>query len=449
MVDIDPALDTKLRAFFEHIEASAPPSDLTDIQVALRDRPRRMVNLFAGIAAAALVAASVAVFGFVLRSHDKSSPAPAVTSASASSSPLTSGLKKMPLLGDAGVPASAHVVIPVTTGHGSLQLETFVPQGTLYVQFDCIGAGPFKIASTNHVIGNDLLECSSSFDVTTMTVGSPKLYDNKPITLQVTGDGSMTWEVYIAQSRPPLPQLTVEPDQRVLVPVTYGSGSITLPTFSVGPGEWLDVRAACNSGSSADTLEIVGNMFTFGSDKQFGCSSPTGSGVGGFGSGPPGSGGSGPMSPQVKADPSISWEIVITEGPTALLLGSSGDVQVAPAASGMGSSTLPAFTSTKAWSIAVVCSGVGTLTIGSPSFTHVATPTCVGLTAAFTPAGQVPGQPVSLRVDAPPAMGWEIYVFYNGSAGSSCPAVWAQGGTPAQRAAILARIAALCAGRGH
>ena len=447
MVDIDPGLDTKLRAFFEQIEASAPPPDLTDIDIVVRDRPRRTLNLFAGFGAAALVAASVTVFALELRSHDKA-PAPAVTSAPPSAS-ASSSLKKMPVLGDAGVPASAHVVIPVTTGHGSLQLETFVPQGTLYVQFDCIGAGPFKIASTNHVIGNNLLQCSSSLDVTTMTVGSPKLYDNKPLTLQVTGGGSMTWEVYIAQSRPPLPQLTVEPDQRVLVPVTYGSGSMTLPTFSVGPREWLDVRAACNSGSSADTLEIVGNMFTFGSDKQFGCSSPTGSGVGGFGSGPPGSGGSGPMSPQVKADPSISWEIVITEGPTALLLGSSGDVQVAPAAFGMGSSTLPAFTSTKTWSIAVVCSGVGTLTIGSPSFTHVATPTCVGLTDSFTPAGQVPGQPVSLRVDAPPAMGWEIYVFYNGPAGSICPAVWAQGGTPAQRAANLARVVALCAGRGH
>lgn len=334
MVDIDPGLDTKLRAFFEHIEASAPPSHLTNIDVAERNRPRRMVNLFAGVGAAALVAASVTVFALELRSHDKA-PGPAVTSApptaSSSSSPLTSQLKKMPLFGGAGIPTSAHVVIPLTRGRGSLLLQTFVPQGTLYYQFDCAGPGAFKIISTNHVVGNGLLQCSSSFGVTTVTVGSPKVYDNKPLTFQVTADASMAWEVYVAQSRPPLPVLTVEPDQRVLVPVTYGTGSITLPTFTVGPGEWLDVRAACNSGSSADTLEVVGNMFTFGDDKQFGCSSPTGSGVGGFGSGPPGSGGSGPMSPQVKADPSVSWEIVITEGPSALLLESSGDVQIAPA----------------------------------------------------------------------------------------------------------------------
>jgi len=33
MVDIDPGLDTKLRAFFEHIEASPTPPGLTDVDV--------------------------------------------------------------------------------------------------------------------------------------------------------------------------------------------------------------------------------------------------------------------------------------------------------------------------------------------------------------------------------------------------------------------------------
>ena len=39
MLDIDPGLDTKLRAFFEHIEASGPPSGLTDIDIGA-PRPR-------------------------------------------------------------------------------------------------------------------------------------------------------------------------------------------------------------------------------------------------------------------------------------------------------------------------------------------------------------------------------------------------------------------------
>jgi hypothetical protein len=285
------------------------------------------------------------------------------------------------------------------------------------------------------VVGQSLLQCSSSIGATTMTVGSPKLYDTKPLTFQVTADPSMAWEVFIAQSRAPLTQLTVLPDEQVLVPVTYGNGPITLPAFTVPPDETLWVQAACNSGSSADTLEMVGNMFTFGDDKQYGCSNPSGSGEGGSGSGPVGTS-SGPITVHVKADPSIGWEILITARPGPLELQSPGTVAVEPAAYGMGSSLLPIFTSTKTYSIAVVCSGAGTLSIRSSSFAHIATPTCVGLTDSFTPADQVPGQPVSLTVDAPASMGWEIYVFYNGPAGTSCPVV-IPAGTAAQRAAVL------------
>jgi hypothetical protein len=434
MIDVDPGLDSKLQAFFEHIEASTPPAGLTDIDVTAPVRRRRTFNLMAGLAAAAVVAGSVAVFALELRSHNAPAPDPAATSASPSARPSASpsALKKMPLLGSAGIPASAHEVTPLTRGQGSVLLQTFVPQGTLYIQFDCAGPGPFKIISTDHVIGNGLLQCSSSFGVTTITVESPKVYDDKPLTLQVTADGSMTWEVYIAESRPPLPQFTVEPDQRVLVPVTYGTGSITLPTFSVGPGEWLDVRDACNSGSSADTLEMVGNMFSFGDDGTYQCANPAGSGGGGFGSGPPGPRGSGPISVGVKADPSISWEILITEGPAMLGLPSSGDVGIAPAAFGTGSATLPAFTPNQTWSIAVVCSGVGTLTIGSSNFTHAATPGCVNSTTYFTPTGEVPDQPVSLSVDAPSGMGWEIFIYRAGAPSSpaACPPFRPAGSSP-------------------
>ena len=318
MIDVDPGLDAKLQAFFEHIEASIPPAGLTDIDTSVPARTRRTFNLFAGLAAATVIAGSVAVFALELRSHNTPGPGPAATSASPSARPSASpsALKKMPLLGSAGIPASAHEVMPLTRGQGSVLLQTFVPQGTLYIQFDCAGPGPFKFLSTDHVIGNGQLQCSSDIGVTTITVGSPKVYDDKPLTLQVTADGSMTWEIYIAESRPPLPELTVEPDQRVLVPVTYGTGSITLPTFSVGPDEWLDVREACNSGSSADAIEMVGNTY-FGDDAQYGCSGADGS-FGGGGSGPPGPGGSGPISVRVITAPAISWEILITEGPTAL-----------------------------------------------------------------------------------------------------------------------------------
>jgi len=92
MLDIDPGLDTKLRAFFDHIEASAPPSALTDIAETTPVRGRRTLNLFAGIAAATVIAASVALFAVELRGHE-GAPSPAGTSApakpSASVSPYT------------------------------------------------------------------------------------------------------------------------------------------------------------------------------------------------------------------------------------------------------------------------------------------------------------------------------------------------------------------------
>jgi hypothetical protein len=448
MLDIDPRLDSKLQAFFEHIEASTPPSGLTNIEVAAPHRGSRTFNLFAGLAAAAVVAASVAVFAVELRDHHTPAPGPAVTSSPPPATPSASALKKMPLLGTEGVPLSAHVVIPVTHGQGSVQLQTFVPQGTLYYQFDCAGPGPFKIISSNHLVGNSLLECSGSFGVTTITVESPKLYDDKPLTFEVTADRSMTWEIFIAESRAPLHQFTVQPDERVLVPLTYGTGSITLPTFTVERDEWLNIQEACNSGGGADTVKMVGNTY-FGSNELYQCSFPDGA-TGGFGSGPPGGGGSGPVSVHVTADPSINWEILITEGPTDLGVPSSADVGVAPAAYGMGPGSLPAFTPTQTYSVAFVCSGVGSLTIVSPSFTHTATPTCGGSSDYFTPPGQVPGQPVSLSVAAPASVGWEIFIYQdNGSAAESCPAVWIPAGTPAQQAASRARNAAVCAQAGR
>jgi hypothetical protein len=329
----------------------------------------------------------------------------------------------------------------MTRGRGSVQLKSFVPQGTLYIQFTCSGPGSFDINSTNGVIGNDLQQCSSTFGASTITVEGSKTYDDKPLTLNVTADPSMVWEVYVAQSRAPLPQFTVLPDEQVLVPVTYGTGSITLPTYSPGPDEWVKVQEACNSGSSADTLELVGNPFSFGSETQYGCSNPSGSG-GGSGSSPTGGRGGGPMSVNVKADPSISWEILITEGPTFIGLDSSADVEAAPAVFGMGPDTLATFSPTQTYSVAFVCSGVGGLTIASSSFTHIATPTCGGGSDSFTPPDQVPGQPVVLSVDAPKSVGWEIYIYYDdGATAPSCPAVFVES------AAGLARDAGICANR--
>jgi hypothetical protein len=423
MVDIDPGLDAKLRAFFDHVEGSAPPSDLTDIDVASPQPRRRTVNLFAGLATATVVAASVVVFASELRSHDNPSPRPAVTSSPASPSASVSSLKDMPVLGSGGVPASAHFVIPVTHGQGSVQLHAFVPQGALYIQFDCAGPGAFKIVSTNRVIGNDLSQCSSAGGVTTFTVGSPKVYDGKPLTLEVAADPSMSWEIYVAQSRPLLPEFSVRADQTVLVPVTYGTGAATLPTFEVGPDEWLNVTLACNSGSAADTVDLVGPAY-FGSMQQAQCSDPMGA-SGGFGSAAIEGAASGPISVHLKADPSISWEILITEGPAYVGWPSPADVAVVPAAYGTGSAALPNFTPTTSYAVAFACSGLGSLTIRSADFSQIAAPTCGGGYDFFEPPAEVPGRPVSLSVEAPPSVAWEITIFQGPlSSGQGCKGVW-------------------------
>ena len=87
MIDVDPGLDAKLHAFFEHIEASIPPAGLTDIDTRVVAHTGRSFNLFAGLAAATVIAGSVAVFALELRSHNTPGPGPAATSASPSARP--------------------------------------------------------------------------------------------------------------------------------------------------------------------------------------------------------------------------------------------------------------------------------------------------------------------------------------------------------------------------
>src|SRR6202035_4563819 len=113
---------------------------------------------------------------------------------------------------------------------------------------------------------------------------------------------------------------------------------------------------------------------------------------------------SGPISVHLKADPSISWEILITEGPAYVGWPSPDDVAVVPAA-------LPTFPPTASYAVAFACSGLGALTIGSTDFSQIAAPTCGGGYDFFEPPAEIPGRPVSLSVEAPPSVAWEIVIF--------------------------------------
>jgi hypothetical protein len=429
MLDIDPGLETKLRAFFEHIEASPAPSALTDIATPAPSRRRRTINLVAGLAAIAVVASSVTLFAVELSNHH----APAKSSLP----PSAAQLKRMPLFGNGGIPKSAQVLIPLTRGHGSVRLKTFVPTGTLLLQFDCAGPGSFRISSTNRVIDNTLEQCSTSFGVATLTVDdaisvgdlhcSPggqyrcsRGYDGKPITLDITAAPSMSWEILVAETTVwfPAPQ-PLQADSQLLVGDTFGTGSTTLQTFTVAPDESIWGSVLCSSPIAGQTLEIAPDaLWPNGEQVQCFVFNPHG-GFSVFFAGPAvatsGGTGLGPVSLQFTADPSISWEVQISDGPDGIILpelGNQGpvtqDVSVAPAEYGVGSAALPSFTTDKQYTMAFSCSGAGSLTIVIGGVAHAATTLCGGHTGWFTPPNQAPGQPLSLSVQASPGVGWEI-----------------------------------------
>jgi hypothetical protein len=117
----------------------------------------------------------------------------------------------------------------------------------------------------------------------------------------------------------------------------------------------------------------------------------------------------------LEADPSLSWQVELTAGPTGIILPELGNqgpvtqsVGVAPAAMGTGSEVLSSFTTDKDYTMAFSCSGTGSLTITIGGVPYVATTQCGGHTGWFTPTNQDPGQQLSLSVQAPPGVGWEI-----------------------------------------
>ena len=420
MLDIDPGLDPKLRAFFDHIEGLTPPSRLTDISPVAPDHRRRMINVFAGLAAVAVIAASVTLFAVELRGHRNSAPAVASTS------PSSSLLKRMPLFGNGGVPTSARVVIPLTRGRGSVRLKTFIPRGTLLLQFDCAGPSNVEITPNSRLIPIVFARCSMFSGVTTTAIdGSSGFqgkqgYDGTPLTLSITAPRATSWEILVAETTVwfPAPEPS-QADSQVLVPATFGAGSTTLQTFGVAPDEYVTASVLCSSGTAGKTLEIAPNaLWPDGQQIQCFVYSPHG-GFSIFFAGPAvstsGSSGLGPISLQFTADPSVSWEVQVSEGPTGIILPELGNqgpvtksVSVGPAEFGVGSAALPSFTPPQHYTMAFSCSGAGPLTITIGGVPYVATSVCGDHTGWFTPPNQVPGQPLSLSVEASPPVGWEI-----------------------------------------
>jgi len=101
---------------------------------------------------------------------------------------------------------------------------------------------------------------------------------------------------------------------KVLVKITYGWGSETLPTVTVARHVPLIVEGGCISTSaSANTLTIGSGDPAFNGSIGMGqCFYGTGSGNASGGN--VGSGVGGPLTLRVTADPSVRWVILVYEG---------------------------------------------------------------------------------------------------------------------------------------
>jgi hypothetical protein len=311
MISIDPRLDSKLRALYEHIEAESASHSLPGFEVPGITPRRRIFTLIAGLASVAVVAAGVTVFATELHSRTVKPPA---RTGSPSAVPL--GLVSASEL-TAGLPAVSHVVLPVLRGSGSASLPTFTPSGMLFIKWDCAGSGSFALSSTTHSVGATGSQCAGSgtegdFVSQVSPIDGKSAIDGKQLSLQITANPSVTWEIVVAQSptATPLPflGLVIKPGLwwPLLVPSKYGFGASEVETFTpIGPFDDFEVAFACTGtgaiefsspdGSVPPTPETCLN----GWSGQQTFPKPT------FG---------GPVHLSVDAPPTTLWEVMVFQG---------------------------------------------------------------------------------------------------------------------------------------
>ena len=181
-------------------------------------------------------------------------------------------LKRMPLIGNGEIAKSARVLIPLTRGHGSARLKTFVPTGELLLQFDCAGPGSFRISSTDGVVDNTLARCSTSFGVTTLTVeGNNSVngkkcptnfecgngYADTALTLEISAAPTTSWEILVAETTVWFPVTDIrQADAQPLLGPTFGAGSTTLQAFTVAPDESIRGNVLCSSSTPGRTSRL-------------------------------------------------------------------------------------------------------------------------------------------------------------------------------------------------
>jgi hypothetical protein len=201
------------------------------------------------------------------------------------------------------------LLVADTYGTGVASLPTFTPATPYWIEFACLGGGPISIRSSD---GNSLFtseDCASPGLIG--LTAPPDQVDGSSVSLVVQATASTTWELRVVQDgNHSMPQpFEMAPAKaspgtvwaKVLLPVTRGKGSETLPTFTpTMPFYGIDLSC-----SGPGLLTIDGPP---GSTESSVCDMP-GTDGGFDGQATLGV----PISLKVTADPETSWVIVIYE----------------------------------------------------------------------------------------------------------------------------------------
>jgi hypothetical protein len=245
MVEIDPGLDTRLRAFFDHYEGEAMPPRLTTFDEEAKPKGRMAMQFAAGAIGVAVIAAAAAVFGIELSSHRAARPPASAVSPSSLARNLPPASE---LTGP--LPAISRTVVPITYGRGSASLPTFIPGGMIFVEYSCSGTGSFAFRSTGGEVGSSSLMCyanGASASIEGVIVPASPAIDGKPLSLRITAGSGIMWEIVIADSRsatlPTLGGPTLPANARVIVPPTFGTG--TSQIFNFNTTQPLYVQYSC------------------------------------------------------------------------------------------------------------------------------------------------------------------------------------------------------------
>ncbi len=304
MVEVDPGLDTRLRAFFDHYEGEAMPSRLTSFDEDAKSKRRTVVQFAAGAIGVAVIAAAAFVFAVELSNHNHTGQSPAA--------PTSVSWSKLPKLGASPpLPANYQTLVPMTLGKGSAALPSFTPTEHYIIQSACLGPGTFKLVGLDGSVIDDTGCGSRKAPVAMSTLYPPTEALGAPLTIRVVVDPSSIWEVLIVESSTPTPTLpagfdtfTPPAGSKTLVAATNGTGTVTLPRFD--PTERFYIVTTCTGGGS---LVITSQPAQGGFPGSSSCLGGTGSDFFGPADEVMGE----PLTLTVSAPASTSWEILVYE----------------------------------------------------------------------------------------------------------------------------------------